>query len=166
MKTTMNHKTFAAPWGKTLRWISALSVALLVVVAISSLLVKQPGWARPLVLLLPAILLGSALFVIRNYTVEPRELLIRRLLWTTRVPLSGLRSAAFQPEAMHGSLRLWGNGGLFSITGWYRNPTLGIYRAFVTELKNTVVLQFEKRVVVISPETPELFVAAIAKSTT
>ncbi len=46
---------------------------------------------------------------------------------------------------MRGSLRLFGNGGMFSITGLYRNRALGNYRAFVTDLKKTVVLRFMKR---------------------
>ncbi|MEI6075118.1 MAG: PH domain-containing protein [Verrucomicrobiota bacterium] len=106
---------------------------------------------------------GALLFVVREYTLEPRELLIRRLLWTTHLPLSGLQSASYQPNAMRGSLRLFGNGGMFSVTGWYRNRSLGNYRAFVTEFKNTVVLRYEKKAVVISPDHPEQFVAEISR---
>lgn len=62
---------------------------------------------------------------------------------------------------MRGSLRLCGNGGMFSFTGWYRNRALGVYRAFVTDLKSTVVLKFAKRTIVVSPERPEEFAAEI-----
>ena len=62
---------------------------------------------------------------------------------------------------MRRSLRLFGNGGLFSITGWYRNGTLGIYKAFATDLNKTVVLRFATKTIVISPENPEQFVAEI-----
>lgn len=64
---------------------------------------------------------------------------------------------------MRGSRRICGNGGMFSITGWYRNRALGTYRAFVTNLKDTVVLRFPARTIVISPENPERFVAEISQ---
>lgn len=157
----MNSLTFKAPWGKTLRWMSAFSVVLLLGIFITIWVVDKSPASRFALLLLPALLIGTALFVIREYTIEPRELLIRRLLWTTRLPLVGLKSAAFQPKVMRGSLRLFGNGGMFSFTGWYRNRALGLYRAFVTDLNQTVILRFEKKTVVISPENPERFAAEI-----
>ena len=113
----------------------------------------------------PLMLCGAALFVIRSYVIEPNALAIRRLLWTTRWALTGLQSAEVMPEVMRGSLRLCGNGGLFSITGWYRNRTLGNYRAFVTDFKRTVVLRFPARTIVVSPENPERFVAEISAFT-
>ena len=64
---------------------------------------------------------------------------------------------------MRGSLRLFGNGGIFSITGLFRNRALGNYRAFVTDLKRTVVLRFPERIIVVSPECPEKFVAEISR---
>ena len=161
----MNGNTFIAPWGKTLRWVSVLSslIILGVVVAIGCLDRSSQGQAA--IWLLPLILLGAALFVIRDYTLAPEELLIRRLLWTTRVPLAGLQSAEFVSNAMSNSFRLCGNGGMFSFTGWYRNRALGIYRAFVTDLKLTVVLRFERKTIVVSPENPERFVAEISAFT-
>jgi hypothetical protein len=158
----MNGNTFNAPWGKTLRWVSALSGLLLLAVAVPLLAKATPTAAQGLTALPLLILAGAALFVIRSYTIEPGELLIRRLLWTTRLPLAGLQSVEAVPDAMRGSVRLFGNGGLFSITGWYRNRALGNYRAFVTDLKKTVVLRFEKKTVVISPADPERFVAEIS----
>jgi hypothetical protein len=108
------------------------------------------------------ILPGTLLFVIRSYTIEGNELVIRRLLWTIRLSLAGFQSAEVTPDVMRGSLRLCGNGGLFSITGWYRNRALGNYRAFVTDLKRTVVLRFPARTIVVSPEAQEQFVAEIS----
>ena len=157
----MNSLTFTAPWGKSLRWMSAFSIVFIITVSIVIRRVDQSP-ASWLALWLPPVLLGgTALFLIREYTIDPRELLIQRLLWATRLPLAGLKSVTFQPGAMRGSFRLFGNGGMFSFTGWYRNRALGIYRAFVTDLNKTVVLRFEKKTIVVSPENPERFVAEI-----
>lgn len=159
----MNETTFNAPWGKTLRWVSALSSLAILGVSVTVFYLDKSSQGRAAIFLLPLILLGAALFVIRDYTLAPGELRICRLLWITRVPLTGLQSAEFVPNAMSRSLRLCGNGGLFSFTGWYRNRALGTYRAFVTDLKPTVVLRFSGRTVVISPANPERFVSEISQ---
>ncbi len=65
------------------------------------------------------------------------------------------------PTAMAGSLRIAGNGGLFSFTGWFWSRRLGRYRAFVTDPARSVVLKFSDRTVVVSPDVPEEFVAAL-----
>ena len=152
----MNLNTYKAPWGKTLCWMSAFTVVLIPVVAVPVLFKNQVGWL--VALILPA----AALFIVRSYAIEPNALAIRRLLWTTRLSLAGLQSAELSPNVMRGSLRLFGNGGMFSITGLFRNRALGNYRAFVTDLTKTVVLRFPKRTVVVSPENPERFVAEIS----
>ena len=107
---------------------------------------------------MPLVLLCCLPFVVRSYTITRDALLIRRLLWTTCLPLARLKSAEAVPRAMRGSLRTCGNGGGFSFTGWYWNKSLGHYRAFVTDINRTVVLRFEKRTIVISPAEPEEFV--------
>jgi hypothetical protein len=46
-----------------------------------------------------AIVCGGVLFTIRGYTVAPDAILIPRLFWKTRLPLAGLQSAQFEPDA-------------------------------------------------------------------
>jgi hypothetical protein len=137
--------------------MSAFTVVIISAVVVPLLLKNPVGWL--VALILPA----AALFIVRSYAIEPNVLAIRRLLWTTRLPLAGLQSAEVSPNVMRGSLRLFGNGGMFSITGLFRNRALGNYRAFVTDLTKTVVLRFPNRTVVISPENPERFVADISE---
>ena len=161
----MNDKTYLAPWGISLRVVSSLCVA--AGVFINALPFFARAAVRPSLELsglgILLLLLVALLFVVRGYTIETDALIIRRLLWTTRVPLIGLQSATFTPGAMRRSLRLCGNGGMFSITGWYRSRTLGYYRAFVTELNHTVVLRFANKTIVVSPDKTELFVAEISR---
>lgn len=66
---------------------------------------------------------------------------------------------------MRWSVRTFGNGGLFSFSGWYYNTLLGAYRAFVTDPNQTVVLHLGGRSVVVSPAKPEEFVREILAST-
>jgi hypothetical protein len=59
---------------------------------------------------------------------------------------------------MRWSIRMCGNGGLYSYSGFFRNKALGTYRAFVTDPHQTVVLHFPNRTVVVSPSAQEEFV--------
>jgi hypothetical protein len=155
----------AAPWPGTLKATSWIATAVLG--AASYALVKAiPGGARhhsaetfgtfmafvPLLIALVAVL-----YVVTAYDVEGAELRVRRLLWPTRVPLEGITRAWHDPEALKGSIRIFGNGGLYSVTGLFQSRRLGRYRAFVTDPSRAVVLKLPKRTVVISPADPEAF---------
>ena len=59
---------------------------------------------------------------------------------------------------MRGSVRVFGNGGLFSITGRFWNRKLGWYRAYATDPSRAVVLRYPKRTVVITPHDPQHFI--------
>jgi hypothetical protein len=159
--------SFGAPWAGQLKLVSALAMALLVAIGVS----LQYTFPRPLLGGLPfrlatiaiwGVLLGSALFTIRGYHLTPSELLVQRLLWATRIPLQDLRAAWADPAAMKGSLRLFGNGGLFAISGLFSNRKLGRYRAFATEPKNSVVLKFAARTVLVTPDAPQDFLNTLA----
>jgi hypothetical protein len=151
----MNH--YDAPWSKSLIVISSLSTALCVAVSFSLARIGQPWPALgPL-----AIVIGSALFTIRGYTVTSDAILVHRLLWTTRLSLAGFQSAKVDPRAMRQGIRTFGNGGIFSFTGFFRSRSLGNYRAYVTDPSRTVVLRYAKRTLVVSPAAPEDFVREI-----
>ena len=154
---------FKAPWGRELRLMTIL--AMVVCFGAMWIGIQLPSahpWAKYSAIAIPsAILLGGAGFMVRSYTLRNGTLLIHRLGWSTRLELASLRSAEFDPNAIAGSIRLFGNGGLFSFSGWFRNQKLGKYRAFGTDLKRCVVLKFPSQTVVITPENPEKFVERI-----
>ena len=150
---TMKH--YKAHWGTSLVVVSLLATVSCLGIAL--VVLKNGGTSYLTALLLLAIVIGSAPFTIRGYTVTPEAILVHRLFWVPRLPRTGLQSAVFEPDAMHRSIRTFGNGGLFSFSGFYRNKTLGAYRAFVTDPHQTVVLRYSGRTVVVSPSTPEEF---------
>ena len=50
---------------------------------------------------------------------------------------------------------------MFCFAGNFRNKKLGSYRVFATDPKLAVILRFNSRVVVITPENPEDFICRI-----
>lgn len=161
----MNGMTrFRAPWPGLLIGISVAGTLALVLASAIGLAVLPPRPVGPRVALaaLPAaVVLGCLVFMVRGYVVTDRELIIQRLGWANRWPLARLESVAVDPQAMRYSLRLWGNGGLFAFCGWFRNKKLGLYRAFATDPKRSVVLRFGSQTIVVTPEDPAAFVEAI-----
>jgi len=147
-------KKYTAPWSSSLICISTFATLVCVAAAIYVAL-RGNLWMALLPL---AIVFGGLLFTVRGYTVSSDMLLIHRLWWSTRLPLGDLHSAQVEPRAMRWSLRTFGNGGLFSFSGWYYNTILGAYRAFVTDPNRAVVLELGQRSVVVSPSVPEDFV--------
>jgi len=158
--------SFGAPWAGQLKLMSALAAALLLAVGVSLQYTSPrhpPGLPFPFAAIaIWGALLGAALFTVRGYHLTTSELLVQRLLWATRIPLQDLRGAWADPAAMKGSLRLFGNGGLFAISGVFKNGKLGRYRAFATEPKNSVVLKFAWRTVVVTPDAPQEFLSTLA----
>jgi hypothetical protein len=158
--------SFGAPWSKTLKLMTAFCF----VICIGIPLIGVSGFSVTpllvrLVLLLPLfILAGGALFMVRGYTLTDRELIIHRLGWSSHFDLASLISASSDPSAMNGSIRLFGNGGLFAFCGWFRNKKLGNYRVFATDPQRSVVLRFTDRIVVVTPDAPEKFAAEITKA--
>ena len=116
-------RTYKAPWSTSLIVISSLATILSSGIAIA--MFWKPGSMPPLFALLPlAFIFGAALFTIRGYTITSDAILVQRLFWTTRLPIADLKSAQFEPNAMGSSIRTFGNGGLFSFSGFFRNKRL------------------------------------------
>src|SRR5262245_36789177 len=126
--------THRAPWSTLLWATSIFSVVILAGVPLAvARVMPHPLLALPVVVASVASLVGGLLFMVRGYELEGGELLVRRPLWSTRLPLASLRSAYADPQAMKRSWRLFGNGGMLSITGLYRNKALGNYRAWAND---------------------------------
>jgi hypothetical protein len=159
----------AAPWPKTLSVISLLGTAVIGAVGFFAWRAIPYGTSAPYAVAVgtlvaavaPAVLFGAALFCVRGYELASGGLVVRRLLWSSRVELDGLTRAWADADAMCRSIRVWGNGGLFAFTGLYRNKSLGTYRVFVTDPARAVVLRLPQRAVVISPADPGAFLEAL-----
>jgi Bacterial PH domain len=154
----------AAPWPTSLKVVSLIGTVVLGSVAFAAYLVvpAPAGFTHRFGLAVASVplvvLVASVFFVVRGYTVDRELLSVKRLVTSTRVPLLGLTKVWADPSVCRGSLRVFGNGGLFSFSGWFYNKRLGRYRLFATDLRSGVVLQYPDKVVVVSPATPQAFV--------
>ncbi len=155
---------FNAPWGTLLKVISILGSLILIGVFGSMILSGRASTLIIVILysLIPVLTLFiSLLFTVRGYSILGNIFRVRRLLWYTDIDISMLQSVEYDPKAMTGSLRTFGNGGLFSFSGSYKSRKLGSFKAYVTDFKKCVVIIAAGQTVVVSPENPELFVEVL-----
>lgn len=155
---------FSASWGTALKLMTGFFFVFfaVIVAVIFSPLGPSAHWVQWAIIAAPVtISLISAFYMVRGFWLRGRTLGIRRLGWTKEFDLMNLRSAQTDPDALRGSVRLFGNGGLFSFTGWYRNKKLGVYRAYVTEARRSVILRFTDKTLVVTPDETERFVSEI-----
>ncbi len=154
---------FTAKWSGVLIGVSVFSSLILIFIAgLFFTRPDMPSWLKTGVIAsCMGTLFISLLFTVRGYRIEMGSLYIERLIWDTRIDLRQLRSAAVDPDAMARAWRTFGNGGLFSFSGWFRNKKLGSFRVWVTNRKDCVILKLEDRTVVVSPSEPDQFVSSV-----
>ena len=144
---------FLAPWGAKL-WVATIGF-----LALFAFIAYRSGPPASYGIL--AVALVASTFMVRGYSIVDGKLLVHRLGWSTKFDLAQLSTVEFSPGATLGSVRVMGIGGLFGFVGRFRNEVLGLYRAYATDAMNTVVLDFAGAKVVVTPDDPPAFVAAI-----
>ncbi len=158
---------FSAPWSRSLRLVTSLSVAVLLAVALMGLLVGPRQllvWWVAMVAVPLALLFTALLFMVRGYLLTQSHIEVRRLGWTTLLPLAGLAAATGEPEGLRGSLRLFGNGGLFAISGWFWNRRLGRFRAYATDPERVVLLRYrDGSKIVVTPHDVQRFIVQVRR---
>ena len=108
---------YPAPSGVSLKAGSGVTTLLLIGIAVSGLLTGPKDnwiWILSMVVIPLSILMITALFTVRGYALSSDILLVKRLVWNTEIPLQGLQAIEADSNAMEGSIKTLGNGGLFS----------------------------------------------------
>jgi hypothetical protein len=158
---------FDAPWARSVRLLSVGSVVvLLLLMLIGLLLGPRQSWVWRLATVgAPlAILCGGLLFMVRGYVLTDSHIEVRRLRWATLLPLAGLDAVTGEPQGLRGSLRLFGNGGLFAISGWFWNRRIGRFRAYATDPQRAVLLRYRDGAkVVLTPHDVQHFIVQVRR---
>ena len=155
---------FKAPWGLPLKAVTSGVSCLLLGISAYSLwqMLNGSAAATLIAVLSPLVILAiCSLFTVRGYAVSVSQLIVHRLGWSNTIDLSNLLTADFVPGVMQGSLRTFANGGLFAFVGNFHASDLGAYRAYVTDGMKAVALKFTDKTIIVSPDEPEEFIAAV-----
>jgi len=116
------------------------------------------------------LLLGGVLIVVISvvcylrapvaYAIEQDALTV--IFRLGKAQFSPIVSCSLLTQPIPPSMRLWGNGGLFAATGVFWNKAYGTFRVYLTNVKpaNQVLVETTRQKILISPEQPEVFMAA------
>jgi PH (Pleckstrin Homology) domain-containing protein len=154
----------AAPLEPRARLLTGLAGLLAVAAAVVLALVSDRG----LLLVLGAPSLFLVILAVplalspAGYAVGGRELVVlRRGVRPLVFPLGSL--AAARPTAMPRSVRLPGSGGLFGWWGSFANRDWGRFKAYATDRRRGVLLEWPGFKLFISPEDPERLCQAVVE---
>jgi len=152
----------AAPLERNARVLTAVA-ALVAVLGPLALLLTQPGGLLVLVgsptLLVALVALPLALSP-AGYAVGSGNLaVLRRGARPLLFPLGPLLAA--RPTAMPHSLRALGSGGVFGWWGRYANRDWGRFKAYATDRRRGVLLEWPGFKLFVSPEDPEALCRAV-----
>jgi len=144
---------FRAPWDTRVKIVTFGFLAL----AVAGVLTTGSAVSVPIVLIAVVV----AAFGVRGHSVVGGTLLIHRLGWSTKFDLSTLRHVEFSPGITMGSIRAFGNGGLFGFVGYFRNELIGMYKAYATDGMRPVLLELPNTKPLVMPDSPAEFVDAV-----
>lgn len=97
----------------------------------------------------------------RHYEVNDEDIRVVRFFKSRLFPFSGITEVSALPrEAIKGSMRIFGSGGMFGYFGRFRNKTLGTYIMHVTDRDKLVLLRSEGKTILVSPDDRDGFLAA------
>ena len=120
MKQTVKLSTFSIT-------LSALSLIVLLVSAYYC----RDNWGLYLIgALIIALMMLTLFYMPMSITCSADELLIQRSLRIKSIPLSDIQSVKLCPPTM-AEHRLCGSGGWFGYWGWFSEPSIGKYFAYV-----------------------------------
>ena len=156
---------FSAPWSRSVRLATAGTAAVLLAVLLAGLFTGPRHllvWRAAMVGVPLVVLFGAVPFMVRGYVLTETHIEVRRLGWRTVLPLAGLVAVTGEPEGFRGSLRLFGNGGLFCISGWFWNRRIGRFRAYATDPGRAVLLRYrDGSKVVVTPHDVQHFIVRV-----
>lgn len=148
---------FRAPWDILLVIVTTLIVGLLL-----GMLYLLPSQSIIPSIITWGIILICAAYGVYGYSIQKGQLRILRMGWSKDISLSDIKNVESIPNAMIGSVRLWGIGGLFGYIGYFKNRILSNYKAYATHRRKTVVITTNKNdQIVVTPDNPEEFVQSL-----
>ena len=166
---TVNQEFQSAPIGRRVIVTAIACFAVLLVMGVFNFFFAQGhyshrssdpivGVVAPLFPMVGLLIAVPAFFIERartsRFRIEENCLVLGR----RRFPLEGLVEVDRDPDVLRRARKLWGNGGMGSIRGRFRNKRIGDFYAFLTCTENAVVLRWPDKAVAVSPEDPEFFI--------
>jgi hypothetical protein len=154
----------AAPLERNARVVTALTALLAVLLPLALLLAQPRGRGLLVLVASPALLVALVALPMvlspSGYAVGAGDLaVLRRGTRPLLFPLGSLLAA--RPTAMPRSLRMLGSGGMFGWWGRFANRDWGRFKAYATDRRRGVLLEWPGLKLFVSPEDPDALCRAV-----
>jgi Bacterial PH domain len=154
----------AAPLERNARVVTAVTGLLAVGLPLALLLAQPRGRGLLVLVASPALLVALVAVPLvlspSGYAVGSGDLaVLRRGTRPLLFPLGSLLAA--RPTAMPRSLRVLGSGGMFGWWGRFANRDWGRFKAYATDRRRGVLLEWPGFKLFVSPEDPDAFCRAV-----
>jgi hypothetical protein len=154
----------AAPLERNARVVTALTALLAVLLPLALLLAQPRGRGLLVLVASPALLVALVALPMvlspSGYAVGAGDLaVLRRGTRPLLFPLGSLLAA--RPTAMPRSLRMLGSGGMFGWWGRFANRDWGRFKAYATDRRRGVLLEWPGFKLFVSPEDPDALCRAV-----
>ena len=149
---------YSVNYGPTVKVLTLIVGVLLLGMAVHGIMKHRYGLAYVIgMTVFPlSFLVSTALFTVLGYEVKNGDIYVVRPIGTKLIARDVV---AITPDrdALDGATRTFGNGGMFSISGWFRLPKYGRARVWVTDTADLLVVRSRMQTAVISPRDKERF---------
>lgn len=155
---------FGSPWSETLKIMTWAGVALILGVT-QLIVIKRKWWVK-----VSALVVGGGFLVASwggapsGYRVDGGGVTVERPFGNVRVErgaITGVRM--FEDADEEGLFQSGGVGNLFGYHGTYNNKRLGEHQWYVTNMSLRVVVETKTGAIVLSPDRPSEFIAALKR---
>ena len=158
-----SNKIFKASLGTASKVITLIITLLFIGILISNFIwFEETNSAIFLIPVFIGIYAVCIFFMPLGYKITESEIVVERMLSSVRFKTDDVKSIQeIGKHTIAGSVRTFGNGGLFGFTGYFANSALGKMTWFVTR-KDTLVLidLLDGKKILISPNEPKEFMNA------
>jgi hypothetical protein len=113
-------------------------------------------------LIVSAVVSASIGYAPREYRITEQDVSIERGFGPKRIPLDSITTVErLEPDALRGTWRVAGIGGLFCLHGWFRNKQLGEFFMSATRSDRLVLIRTATQRFVLTPDSPDDFVETL-----
>jgi len=160
---------FKNQWDRTTKWTTALCLLIFSAVLyymirdfILSTAISNKVMDIIIIFIIFDIITFSWLLSVKEYFINRETLVIKRIVLPITVKLADINSIQRVDEKfIKDSLRFFGNGGFFGFYGIFKNSTQGKYHAYFADSSNLILIETDKKKILISPENADVFLERI-----
>lgn len=164
-----NTTSFRCSWSIGVIIITAITVILLIVSLYIFYEKDFPFsmlWLKyMLIIILAVTIIGGLCYMPIRLTIKEDTVTLHKLSGSINVPIKDIIELKTIPGSeIRSSIRIFGSGGMFGFLGKFRNPRLGRYTMYATNLNELILIRTSSKKYIFSCSHHKEFVELIQKS--